>query len=714
MKIKRILLSIVVLFSLSPLAHADEGMWMLPLIAQQNYKKMVSMGLKLTPKQIYNPQGPSLMDAVVQFGRGCTGEVVSDQGLVFTNHHCGYGEIQAHSSLSKNLLRDGFFAPTLSDELPNPGLTVTFTEEIVEVTDYVRAYLRKHNNDNPMDYLSRKYLDRIAKEWFADNHREWKAGTVLDLAPFYEGNRFILFVRKQYSDVRLVAAPPSCVGKYGADTDNWVWPRHSGDFSVFRIYTAPDGSPAEYSPDNIPLKPRTHLRVSTKGVSEDQFVMIMGFPGTTNHFYTEAEVGERRDIDNRIRIDMRKVRQDVLWQEMLADEAVNIQYAAKYASSTNAYKNAIGTNWAINKLDFGSIKQADCDRLSAYAKKVGKPEYVKAIETIRKTVAQRASLRKQLWRINEGLVRSLEIAQIPLTLPALQKEVTSPSFAENEVTKLTPFSKDYNRRIDRKVTTAVLLAYLSETPAEDRPRALAGVPASEEGVRQYVSKLYDTSMMGDPLRLKRFLSNPDASSYEKDMAVALARDIKAKAEDLSSRLAEYDRGFAQARHVYLKGLLEMDGDSRLWPDANFTLRYTFGRVKGYSPRDNVYYGCQTTTEGVLEKEDPTNPEYILLPSVKKLLESHSFGVYGMKNGKMPVNFCATTHTTGGNSGSPVIDAEGHLVGLNFDRNWEGVGGDICYLPDYQRSIIVDVRYVLFVLDRYLGADRLIREMKVRS
>ena len=710
---KRLLLTVTLLSFTIPGVKADEGMWLLPYLKQQNYKKMVDMGLKLKPEEIYNPQGSSLMDAVIQFDNGCTGEVVSDQGLFLTNHHCGYGEIQSHSTLEHNLLRDGFFAPKMSDELPNPGLTVTFTEDIVELTDYVNEYLKAHNETDPMNYMSRKYLERIAEEWYTQNRGAKEKGIVLDLAPFYEGNRFILYVRKRYHDIRLVAAPPSCIGKFGADTDNWVWPRHSGDFCVFRIYTAPDGSPAEYSPSNIPLKPKRHLQVTTEGVQEGSFVMIMGFPGSTYHFYTADEVAERRDIDNKVRIEMREVRQNVMQREMLADEAVNIKYAAKYAGSTNAYKNAIGTNWAIDMMDFEGIKRREQESLEAYGKKVNKPEYAAAIATISDVVKQRAPLRRQIWMLNEGLRRSLEIAKIPLTLNKAEKLQGDRQALENYLqTAFTPLSKDYDAAVDRKVTEAVLLKYLSETAPADRPTVLQKVTADEAGVKAYVENLFGNTMLLDGKKFMDFLTHPDHAKYAADPAVVLARDINDRYLELQKQVKDFDKGFADARHTYLKGRLEMEGEENLWPDANLTLRYTFGQVKGYSPRDQVYYGPRTTMEGVMEKEDPTNPEYTLLPKVKELYHAKDFGPYAREDGRMPVNFCATTHTTGGNSGSPVINGKGQLVGINFDRNWEGVGGDIEYLPDYQRGILVDIRYVLFILDKYLGADRLIREMNV--
>ncbi len=708
---KKICTVLVATMLCSPSLIADEGMWLLPYLKQQNIKRMQEMGLTLSAEQIYAPGKGSIIDAVVHFDGGCTGEIVSSQGLLLTNHHCGYDQIRQHSTVERNLLREGFYAPTLQEELPNPGLVVTFTDEIVDITDYVNAYLREHKCNDPMEYLSRKYLSTIAGQWYSAKRGKKAKYIDLDLAPYYEGNRFILSVNKIYSDVRLVAAPPSSVGAYGEDTDNWVWPRHSGDFCVFRIYTAPDGTPSEYSPTNIPFKPKHYFKVNSGGLAEDDFVMIIGYPGRTNHFYTAAEVAERRDIDNSVRISMRRQRQDVMLAEMRADEAINIKYATKYQRSTNAYKNAIGSNWAVNKLDFEGMKRAQEGRLTDYATLNAKPEYVAAMAAIRDMVAKRADFRKQMWLIDEGLIRAVETVGAP-TLTAeeyteLKKDATKRrKFMEEKY--LAYFNKDYVKEVDRKVTKAMLKAFMAETTHENLPAVLREV----KDVDGFVDNLIDTSVYMDAKSLESMITDGTYEAYSADPVVRLSKDVQALYEDVKKKVAGFDREFARVRKTYVQGIMEMEGEMNVWPDANSTVRYTFGRLKGYSPRDNVYYGFQTTMDGVMEKEDSTNPEYTLHPKIKEIYLNKDFGSYTFENGKMPVNICATTHTTGGNSGSPVIDKYGYLVGLNFDRNWEGVGGDINYLADYQRSIICDVRYVLLILDKYLGAHRLIEEMDI--
>lgn len=711
---KRWLAAAAAVLFVAPMAKADEGMWMVQFLKQQNLAKMQAMGMQMSAEDIYNPGKGSLVDAVVQFGGGCTGEIISSQGLVITNHHCGFGEIQNHSSVDHNYLRDGFYAPTLQSELPNPGLTVTIVEEIVDATDYLNSYIKAKGITDPLQYMRRAFLRKVAEQWYKENRGELTNGVNLDMAPFYEGNRYYLFVKKIYSDIRLVAAPPSCIGKFGADTDNWAWPRHSGDFSVFRIYTAPDGSPAEYAAENIPLNPKYYLKINSSGVQEDDFVMMMGFPGTTNHFYTPSEVVERRDIDNQIRIDLRKVRQETMWEEMMKDEAVNIQYAAKYQGSTNAYKNAIGTNWATNKMDFEGNKRAMVDKLRAYAKKVGKPEYAQAIDKIESMVAERAKLRALSKIYDEGLNRAVETMRAPL--------LTEKEFANTEPDKFMKqldnyFNKDYNIAVDKKVTKAMLTAvldYIQKVQGTETLPVELAAPAIAKALleRGELDKVFDNSLYQNREKLQQILKGKTYNNYASDPLVALAMATHNDIATISKALAEYDRDFAFARKTMLQGMLEMEGEMNLWPDANLTLRYTFGRVKGYSPRDNVYYGHQTTMEGIMEKRDDNSPEFYLLPKVVEIYKAKDFGKLALANGKMPVDFISTTHSTGGNSGSPLVNGRGELVGINFDRNWEGVGGDIQYLPDYQRSIIVDARYLLLVLDKYLGAQRLLDEIDI--
>ena len=705
-------------------AFADEGMWMLHLLKQQKLAEMQAMGLKLQDTDIYDPSGNSLMDAVVQFGRGCTGEVISSQGLVLTNHHCGYGQIQSHSTLENNYLETGFWAMSQAEELPNPGLTVTFIEKMEDVTEFVLKCLQedKDKDEDGVFFLSPTYLNNLARDMVGVEYLENNKGIDVEIKPFFNGNQYYMFTKKIYSDVRLVGSPPSSIGKFGADTDNWTWPRHTGDFSVFRIYADKDGNPAEYSEDNVPLQPKRWLKISTKGVEENDFAMLLGFPGTTNKFYTSWEVQERRDIDNEVRINMREIRQEAMLEEMLADPEVNIQYASKYSGSTNGYKNAIGTSWAIGMRDFEAQKQEQQERLLTWAKQNKKQEYVDALNIIESIVKERADLRFRSWMLNEGIRGGIEFSKLPLSsVDSLKKALSDKDEAAKEEAMLTLMSdyrkfadKDYSSLVDKKVAKVMLEEYVELVPYENLPIALRAIDDDFGGnVDEYVDSLFENSIFGSEENMKEFISGTHTvEQLENDPMIYFAKSISDEFYQLRTELSAYDNPFNKARRTYLKGILEMDGPYTYFPDANLTLRLSYGQVKGYEPRDCVYYGHQTTLDGVMEKEDPNNWEFVVAKNLKELYETKDYGPYKMANGKMPVDFAATTHTTGGNSGSPVMNGNGELIGINFDRNWEGVGGDIQFLPDYQRSIIVDIRYVLFIIDKYAGAKHLIEEMDI--
>ena len=703
-------------------AMADEGMWLLPLLKQQKYADLQALGLRLTADEVYNANGPSLKDVVVRFGGGCTGEIVSKDGLVLTNHHCGYSSIQRHSTLEHDYLTDGFWAMSRAEELPNPGLTVAFIDRIDDVTDYVLADWAKKGDPNSMGFLDAKYLNELARKKAGESYLKKHPGIEVEIKAFYGGNVYYMFTKKVYSDVRLVGAPPSSIGKFGADTDNWIWPRHTGDFSLFRVYADANGEPAPYSADNVPLRPKRWLTLSTKGVQENDFAMIMGFPGRTNKYYTSWEVAERHDIDNRVRIAMRETRQQAMLEEMLADPQVRIQYASKYSSSTNAYKNAIGSSWAIGKRNFEQVKADEQNKLIAWEKQRGGDTYANALKQIEQMVEARKELRFRSWMLDEALMRGIECSRVPTNIDALcqaldggknKKEL--PALMDKLQKDYKAFAnKDYAVAVDRKVAKVMLKAYRKWMDNIPQPAYLSEIDQQFKGdVDAFVDNLFDHSIFGSDTQFDRFRQQPTAEALRNDPMIRFASSIKAEKKSVDKELNSFDTGYALAHRTYVKGLLEMYGDRANFPDANSTLRLAYGQVKGYSPKDADYYGYQTTLDGVMEKEDPNNWEFVVADRLKELYEAKDFGRYQTKEGKMPVAFCATTHTTGGNSGSPVMDADGALIGINFDRNWEGVGGDIQYLPDYQRSIIVDVRYVLFLIDKFAGAGYLLDEMDLK-
>ena len=705
------------IFSLS--ASADEGMWVLPLLQQQNLPEMRALGLKLQDYEIYSPENASLKDAVVIFGGGCTGEVVSPDGLVLTNHHCGYGAIQSHSTLEHDYLTEGFWATSRSEELPNPGLSVTFIDRIEDVTDYVKEALKKDNDPEGMNYLSPKYLNGLAKARVGEKFLADNPGTEVEIKPFYGGNQYYMFTKKIYRDVRLVGAPPSSIGKFGSDTDNWMWPRHTGDFSVFRIYADANGNPAEYSERNVPLRPKRWFKISVRGVNEGDYAMMMGFPGRTNHYYTSWEVAERRDIDNMVRINIRELRQKVMLEEMLKDPQVRIQYASKYAGSENAYKNAIGSNWAINKRDFEQVKRAEQEALLAWADEQGKSEYREALNQIRDIVADRHDLRFRQWMLNEALRIGIEFVSVPTEInPLVEALKGKTAERQKELDQMTAafrrfFDKDYVPKMDKKIAKVMLTEYRRLIPHTSQPAYFAIIDKKYKGdIERFLDDIFAKSIFASRENYNKFLKRPTAKALLNDPMILFAQSVENERENLSNSLKSYDAAYNRAHRTYVKGLLEMEKDKKHWPDANFTLRLTYGQVKGYHPRDCVYYTHQTTLDGVMEKEDSTNWEFVVPQKLKDLYRAKDFGRYATKDGRMPVAFCATTHTTGGNSGSPVMNANGELIGINFDRNWEGVGGDIEYLPDYQRSIIVDIRYVLFLIEKYGGAEGLLQEMEI--
>ena len=705
------------IFSLS--ASADEGMWILPLLQQQNLPEMRALGLKLQDYEIYSPENASLKDAVVIFGGGCTGEVVSPDGLVLTNHHCGYGAIQSHSTLEHDYLTEGFWATSRSEELPNPGLSVTFIDRIEDVTDYVKEALKKDNDPEGMNYLSPKYLNGLAKARVGEKFLADNPGTEVEIKPFYGGNQYYMFTKKIYRDVRLVGAPPSSIGKFGSDTDNWMWPRHTGDFSVFRVYADANGNPAEYSERNVPLRPKRWFKISVRGVNEGDYAMMMGFPGRTNHYYTSWEVAERRDIDNTVRINIRELRQKVMLEEMLKDPQVRIQYASKYAGSENAYKNAIGSNWAINKRDFEQVKRAEQEALLAWADEQGKSEYREALNQIRDIVADRHDLRFRQWMLNEALRIGIEFVSVPTEIKPLVEALKGKTAErQKELDQMTAafrrfFDKDYVPEVDKKIAKVMLTEYRRLIPHTSQPAYFAIIDKKYKGdIERFLDDIFAKSIFASRENYNKFLKRPTAKALLNDPMILFAQSVENERENLSNSLKSYDAAYNRAHRTYVKGLLEMEKDKKHWPDANFTLRLTYGQVKGYHPRDCVYYTHQTTLDGVMEKEDSTNWEFVVPQKLKDLYRAKDFGRYATKDGRMPVAFCATTHTTGGNSGSPVMNANGELIGINFDRNWEGVGGDIEYLPDYQRSIIVDIRYVLFLIEKYGGAEGLLQEMEI--
>ena len=716
---KAILFTLLSTFTLG--AHADEGMWMLTDLKEQNAAVMYDLGLDLSIDKVYSPDNVSLKDAVVHFGRGCTGEVISSEGLVLTNHHCGYGYIQQHSSVQHDYLTDGFWAMTREQELPCEGLTITFIDRILDVTDFVKDRLKKDKDPEGLNYLSPSYLEGVAKRFAKVNKIKTDEFNTLELKPFYGANKYYLFVKKVYKDIRMVGAPPSSIGKFGADTDNWMWPRHCGDFSMFRIYAAKNGQPANYDATNTPLKVKRHVAINLKGIKEGDFTFVMGFPGRNWRYMISDEVEERMQTTNFMRHHIRDVRLQVLGEEMAKDAKTRIQYAAKYASSANYWKNAIGMNEGLVGLNVLDKKKEQQERLLAYGDKMGKPEYREAFNTIREIVAKRHDAVYHKEAIHEAMRLGTEFANIPNT-EALKKALdkgNQKAIAE-EVEALREegkkfFNKDYSAVVDRKVSKQLLALYAKFIPAAQRI-SIFGVIDDKFGgnVEAFVDACFDTSIFRSADALEAFLKEPKAETIANDLMVQYASSVENGYQATSDAMKAETNAYNLAHKTWVAGMLELKKSegTPVYPDANSTLRLTYGKVGSYEPADGKEYLYYTTLKGVMEKEDPNNPEFVVPAKLKQLYEAKDFGPYAMEDGRMPICFATGTDNTGGNSGSPVFNSKGELIGTGFDRNYEGLTGDIAYNPALQRAACVDIRYTLFIIDKYAGASHLIKEMTI--
>ena len=701
--------------------YADEGMWMLTDLKKQNAAVMQDLGLDISIDKVYCPDSISLKDAVVHFGGGCTGEVISAEGLVLTNHHCGYQYIQQHSAVEHDYLTDGFWAMSREQELPCEGLTITFIDRILDVTDYVQEQLKKDEDPEGLNYLSPSYLSTVAKRFAKKEDIKTDDFTVLELKPFYGANKYYLFVKTVYKDIRMVGAPPSSIGKFGADTDNWMWPRHCGDFSIFRIYASKDGKPANYAADNVPLKVKKHLAINMNGIKEGDFTFVMGFPGRNWRYMISDEVEERMQTTNFMRDTVRGVRLRVLGEEMAKDAKTRIQYAAKYASSANYWKNAIGMNEGLVSLKVLDRKKDEQKRLLAFGDETGNESYRQAYESIKQIVAKRHDAVYHQQAIYEALMLGTEFSKIPDTdklLEALEKNdkkgIKAAITALQEQGKKF-FNKDYSTVVDRKVSKQLLALYAQLIPAGQRISIFKVIDGQFAGSTDaFVDACFDRSIFRSSKALAAFLQNPSADKLKKDLMVQYAKSVKEGYKATDEAMKAETNAYNRAHKTWVAGMLALkqkEGKA-IYPDANSTLRLTYGKIGSYEPADGKEYLNYTTLKGVMEKEDSENPEFVVSPKLKELYEKKDFGPYAMADGRMPVCFVTATDNTGGNSGSPVFNSKGELIGVGFDRNYEGLTGDIAYNPQLQRAACVDIRYVLFVIDKYAGAKHLIDELTI--
>ncbi|MDD2985139.1 S46 family peptidase [Flavobacterium sp.] len=703
----------ILLLFLSFSAFAQQGgMWIPSLLDGMNENEMKSLGMKMSAKDIYDVNQSSLKDAVPHFNGGCTSEVISSKGLLLTNHHCGYSQIQSHSTVENDYLEKGFWAMNLTEELPNENLVVTFIAKIEDVTTKVLENTQSLTNEADKQKKIQENIsalnNSLPKEAWQENR----------IRTFYDGNQYIWFVTETFKDVRLVGAPPSSIGKFGSDTDNWVWPRHTGDFSLFRIYADKNNRPAAYSKENVPYTPKHFFPVSTSGVAENDFTLVFGYPGRTQEYLPAVAVEQIINDLNPAKIEIRDAALKVQDGFMRKDKAIKIQYASKYASVANYWKKWIGETKGLKKSNAVQIKKDFEKNFQEKVVKAGKQaEYGNLLadfETNYKAIAPYALSRDYFIEV---VMRNTELLNFGYRLYQLENIYTTKgeqSFNDRKGNYIQAFDelyKDFNAQVDEKVMEQLLQLYATKSPKEFLPEGLLSIDTKAKTAEIFKqSKLTSFEglqelLQGDAKTVIENMNKDTGYAFVKMISDAYTKNVAPKYEELNLKNSALQR-------TYMKGILELSSkEDRIFPDANSTLRVTYGKVKGYSPSDAVYYNPVTYLDGVMEKYVPGDYEFDVSPKLIELFQKKDFGPYA-ENGKIPVNFIGTNHTTGGNSGSPAIDAHGNLIGLNFDRVWEGTMSDIYYDPAICRNIMVDVRYILFVIDKYAGAKHLVDEMKL--
>lgn len=712
---KLVIAIIALLIGVNPSIRADEGMW-IPLLINKNIAEMQEMGFKLTAEDIYNVNHSSIKDAIVIFGGGCTGEIVSPEGLLLTNHHCGYGSIQRLSTPEANYLDDGFWAMNKGEEIPVPGLSVRFLDHMRDVSKKVLHGTKPDMSEEDRNKIIKDNSKAIEDHATKDSHLSAR------VVSFFGGNEYYLFVYEIFKDVRLVGAPPESIGKFGADTDNWMWPRHTGDFSMFRVYTAPDGKPATYSEENIPLKSKHFLPINIAGVEQNDFAMIMGYPGGTDRFLSSFGVDLAINSFNPTVVDIREVKLAKMREGMDADEAVRLQYASKFAGTANYWKYFIGQTKGLKRLKVKEKKQKEEAEFQNWINQnpKAKMKYGEALVLIGDAYDVKGQYDIANVYFREAVYRGAEILGYAYRFSKLSKLMNDKKSTDSAINvavdklkgRVDSQFKNYNETIDRNLFASMMEMYHKNVPLDQQPPYLLKMDKKFKGnYEKYADYMYSKSIFANKEKVKAFLNSPNKKKLAKDPAMVAVNAFFDSYRSMRSNLKEANEKLAKGHRLYIAGLREMNPDKNYAPDANFTMRLSYGSVQDYYPADAIHYEYFTTMDGIMQKEDPDNWEFIVPAKLKELYQEKDFGQYG-KDGVMKVCFLTNHDITGGNSGSPVINANGELIGLAFDGNWEAMSGDIAFEPDLQRTINVDIRYVMFIIDKFAGANNLIEEMTI--
>lgn len=703
--------AVLLLLVASGQVFADEGMWVLKELNKQNLERMKELGFTPSYEQLYSETDPCVANAVVIFGGGCSGITVSNEGLIFTNHHCGFGSIQQFSSVEHDYLKDGFVSQSKEEELPVPGLTVRYLRETVDVSDRINSQIasikEEHLRLAAADSIGQAMADSVG-------NTEFQAA---DVVPFYNNNKYFLIVYDVFNDVRMVFAPPSSVGKFGGDTDNWMWPRHTGDFSVFRVYAGADNKPAAYSKDNKPYQPKYVAEVSLQGYQDKDYAMTIGFPGSTDRYLCSWGVQQRIEDSNKPRIEVRGIKQAIWKDAMLKSDEVRIKYASKYAGSSNYWKNSIGMNKGLANLKVIDRKREEEAAFAAWVAQDAKRKevYGDVLSLLEKGYTSSSEYKKISTYLGEAFLSGAEIVKLARMIQSVDVKGSTPEeidiFLEDNIKS---FFKDYDASLDRKVLAAMMKIVKERVPAENLPDIYKKVDKKYKGdYEKYAADVFKKTSILSYDNIASMLKDPKKyAKLKKDPAAELSLSVLISLFELQQLTGDSYYDIAKGERLYFAGLKEMHPEKAFASDANFTMRVSYGSIGGYRPYDAAWYDYYTTQKGIFEKENPESDEFWVQPEILNLIRSKDFGQYANKDGELQLCFLSNNDITGGNSGSPVFDKNARLIGLAFDGNWEAMSGDIAFEPDLQRTISVDIRYVLYMIDKWGKCPRLIEELKL--